>query len=278
MPRFSQRYGYSPLENAFQREYADEALRTTLWNVLKVTIWDKYKPDNSRFREVCTKIDMMVKRLWFNFFNHDLDRLPNFLPQFYGDENTAYHHLKNFFFSCNWFELYDFIEEISLDQSDLITDENRAWINRVLEEQNSAYRFVGKEIAEITDKQEIGAIEDGLEHPENAVRTHLETALRMLSDKQSPDYRNSIKESISAVEAACRLASGKETATLSDALKKVKNIHPVLSKAFNQLYGYTSDEGGVRHSLVDESNISYAEAKFMLIACSAFVSYLKTAN
>jgi hypothetical protein len=278
MPKFSQRYGYLPLENAFQREYADEALRTKLWNVLKVTIWDKYDPQNYRLKEVCAKTDMMLKRLWFHFFNLDLDSLPNFLPQFYGDENTAYHHLKNFFFSCNWFELYDFIEAVSLDQSELIGDETREWINKVLEEQNAAYRFVGKEIAEITDKQEIEAIEDGLLHPEKAVRTHLETALRMLSDKQSPDYRNSIKESISAVEAACRLASGKETATLSDVLKKIKNIHPVLSKAFNQLYGYTSDESGVRHSLIDESNITYAEAKFMLIACSAFVSYLKTAS
>lgn len=277
MSKFSQRYGYSPLENAFQRESADEALRTKLWNVLKVTVWDNYDPHDRQLVEVSQKINAMVRRLWFHFFNRDLDSLPDFLPQFHGDKNTSYHHLKNFFFSCNWFELYDFIEEISLDQSELIGDEAREWINNVLEEQNAAYRFVGKEIAEITDKQEIEAIEDGLAHPEIAVRTHLETALRMLSDKQSPDYRNSIKESISAVEAACRLTSGKEAATLSDALKKIKNIHPALSKAFNQLYGYTSDESGVRHSLIDEPNITYAEAKFMLIACSAFVSYLKAA-
>jgi len=278
MTKFSQRYGYLPLENAFQREYVDEALRTKLWNVLKLTIWDKYKPNDYRLKEVCGKINMMVRRLWFHFFNYDLDTLPNFLPQFYEDENTAYHHLKKFFFSCNWFELYDFLEAISLDQSELIGDETREWINKILEEQNAAYRFVGGEIAEITDKQEIGAIEEGLEYPEKAVRTHLETALRMLSDKQSPDYRNSVKESISAVEAACRLESGKENATLGDALKKIQNIHPALSKAFNQLYGYTSDASGVRHSLIDEPNITYADAKFMLVACSAFVSYLKTTS
>ena len=278
MPKFSQRYGYSPLENAFQRESADEALRTKLWNVLKVTIWDNYKPVNHRFQEISNKIDALLNRLWFHFFNHDLDSLPDFLPQYHGDKKTAYLHLKNFFFSCKWFELYDFIEEISLDKSELISDETREWINHVLEEQNAAYRFVGKEIAEITDEQEIAAIEEGLEYPEKAVRTHLETALRMLSDKQSPDYRNSIKESISAVEAACRLASGKESATLGDALKKIQNVHPALSKAFNQLYGYSSDASGVRHSLIDEPNITYADAKFMLIACSAFVSYLKTAS
>jgi len=278
MSRFSQRYGYSPLEKAFQRETADESLRTKLWNVLKITIWDNYKPRNSRFQETTNKIDAMLNRLWFHFFIRDLDSLPNFLPQYHGDNKTAYLFLKNFFFSCDWFELYDFIEEISLDKSALISDETREWINNVLEEQNSAYRFVGEGIAEITDEQEIEAIEEGLEYPEKAVRTHLETALRMLSDKQSPDYRNSIKESISAVEAACRLASGKEKATLGDALKRIQNIHPALSQAFNQLYGYTSDASGVRHSLIDEENITYADAKFMLVACSAFVSYLKTSS
>lgn len=278
MSKFSQRYGYSPLEQAFQRESANEALRTKLWNVLKVTIWDQYNHNDYRHREVSEKIDHMVRGLWFHFFNHDLDDLPQFLPKYYGDKDTAYLHLKRFFFSCKWFELYDFIEEISLDRNELIDDDSRKWINSVLEEQNSAYRLIGHEIVEITDKQEITAIEEGLEYPEKAVRVHLETALKMLSDKQSPDYRNAIKESISAVEAACRLASGKESATLADALKKIQNIHPVLSKAFNQLYGYTSDASGVRHSLIDESNITYADAKFMLIACSAFVSYLKAAH
>ncbi len=72
--------------------------------------------------------------------------------------------------------------------------------------------------------------------------------------------------------------TGRDSATLSDALKKIKNIHPVLSKAFNQLYGYTSDASDVRHSLIDEESITYADAKFMLVACAAFVSYLKASS
>lgn len=273
MAKFSQRHGYSPLEQAFQRESIDEALRTKLWNVLKVTVWDKYNHSDYSLRETSQHIDMMLKRLWFNFFNKDLDTLPEFYSRH--RYKGAYDQLKEHFLTCEWFEVYDFIEEISLDQSQLLDDKTRGWINNILEEQNAAYRFVDREIAEITDKQEIAAIEDGLEHPEKPVRIHLEAALRMLSDKQAPDYRNSIKESISAVEAACRLESGNTSATLGDALKKIQNLHPVLSKAFNQLYGYTSDASGVRHSLVDDANISYADAKFMLVACAAFVSYLK---
>lgn len=50
-------------------------------------------------------------------------------------------------------------------------------------------------------------------------------------------YRNSIKESISAVKAACRLITGDKSASLGDALKKLKYMHPSRSQAFTKLYG-----------------------------------------
>lgn len=275
MPTFSQRHGYSPLESAFQRESIDSALRTKLWNILKVTIWDSYDSRNRSYDDLTKRIDYLVRRLWFHYFNRDLDRLPDFYEP-YGKKG-AYDVLKDYFSSCQWFEIYDLLETIANDQSKLISDETRKWINNTLEEHNAAYRFVGTEIAEITDKNEIQAIEAALATADSPVRTHLDAALRMLSDKEAPDYRNSVKESISAVEAACRLVTANTSATLGDALKRVKNLHPAMSKAFSSLYGYTNDASGIRHSLTDEATITYADAKFMLVTCSAFVSYLKVA-
>ena len=41
------------------------------------------------------------------------------------------------------------------------------------------------------------------------------------------------------------------------------------------LFGYTSDEGGIRHAEgLFVSEVSFEEAKFMLVSCSAFVNYL----
>lgn len=236
MATFSQRYGHSPFENAFQRESIDSALRTKLWNILKVAIWDHYDFHNRSYDDVTKRIDYMVRRLWFNYFNRDLDRLPDFYEP-YGNKG-AYDTLKEYFLNCQWFEIYDLLETIANDQSKLISDETRKWINNTLEEHNAAYRFVGTEIAEITDKNEIQAIEAALTTADTPVRTHLDAALRMLSDKEAPDYRNSVKESISAVEAACRLVTGNTSATLGDALKRVQNLHPAMSRAFSQLYGY----------------------------------------
>jgi len=272
MANFAQRYGYIPLEKSFQRESVDEKLRTQLWNVLKVSVWDLFDSYNESYHDASKRINYLVNRLWFHYFNNDLDLLPHFKS----GRKSAYEYIKEHFFSCQWFELYEFLEFLAEDPSHLLNSESRAWVNQILEKHNAAYRFVGKLIVEVTDQNEINSIESGLSHPEQPVKAHLKSALEKLSDKEKPDYRNSIKESISAVEAACRLLSGNKSATLGDALKKIKNLHPVMRLAFDKLYGYTSDASGVRHSLIDEPSINYADAKFMLVTCSAFVSYLNT--
>ena len=66
---------------------------------------------------------------------------------------------------------------------------------------------------------------------------------------------------------------------LSDALAKLEqkiSIHSAMKKGFNSLYGYTSDEKGIRHALLDDSTakVDEADALFMFGACAAFVSYL----
>lgn len=66
---------------------------------------------------------------------------------------------------------------------------------------------------------------------------------------------------------------------LSDALSALEKalgdpLPPSLKLAFDKLYAYASAEDGIRHALMDEPKLDFEEAKFMLVACSAFVSYL----
>lgn len=278
MSNFAQRYGYEPVKLPFQREQVDKELRTKLWNILSVAIWDDWEAvDQFRTRDpVASKIETMVRRLWLNYFNSDLDRLPVF-KQSYGRSEGAYDYLKKFFMSCEWFRVYTFLEEVAQDKSELLSRQALEWINQELERHNAAYRFVGDTIVEITSEHEIAAIEAAQRDAAEPVREHLRAALRMLSDKQSPDFRNSIKESVSAVEAACRLVTGSPKATLSDAIRRIQSLHPALAQGFDKIYGYTSDAQGIRHSLIDQPSNTYSEAKFMLVACSAFVSYLQSA-
>ena len=59
-------------------------------------------------------------------------------------------------------------------------------------------------------------------------------------------------------------------------LEETGRLHPALKKAFSNLYGYASDEEGIRHSLIDDaaSPAGQDEAVFMLGACASFASYL----
>lgn len=108
----------------------------------------------------------------------------------------------------------------------------------------------------------------------------MKTALEELADRKNPNYRNSIKESISSVESFCKIIIKDDNATLGKALteiEKTHKLHGALKAAFSAIYGYTSDSGGIRHALL-ESDVKpeFGEAKFMLVSCSAFISYLKT--
>ncbi|OFX35672.1 MAG: hypothetical protein A2X08_12530 [Bacteroidetes bacterium GWA2_32_17] len=106
---------------------------------------------------------------------------------------------------------------------------------------------------------------------------HLKNSLDKISEKTNPDYRNSIKESISAVECVAKKISDNKNDSLGGALDKIKGktkIHPALERGFKQIYGYTSDSDGIRHALEAETNCDFEDAKFMLVSCSAFINYL----
>lgn len=151
--------------------------------------------------------------------------------------------------------------------------------NQLFEKEYVGYRFIAGEIVPITDKSESAEIEQACLIPFDGARTQLQKALGFLSDREHPDYKNCVKESISAVESVCKVISGNEKAALKDAINGLiangMNIHGSLKSAILALYGYASDEGGIRHAEREtESTVTFEEAKFMMVTCSAIVNYL----
>ena len=59
-------------------------------------------------------------------------------------------------------------------------------------------------------------------------------------------------------------------------LERKVGIHGALKNGFASIYGYTNDEDGIRHPLIDDPQAKADEidALFMMGACAAFVSYL----
>lgn len=176
-----------------------------------------------------------------------------------------------------WFNVYDFIETAAAQWRDEgVASKFRNDINHVLERCLAGYRFVGTQITKLTDDVQIDAIEaaqaDATTVP--PAREHLVRAATLLNDRHNPDYANSIKESIAAVEAAARFVAGNQKATLGDALKKIPGLHPALRDGWLKMYGYTSDADGIRHAATDEITVDGDHALYFLVTCSAFVSLL----
>jgi len=139
----------------------------------------------------------------------------------------------------------------------------------------------------VVDKQVICPIASSAEHATivrafadldatqfNGARAHLRNAASNLT---AGEFADSVRESIHAVESVCRTLD--PSADLSKALARLEqqiSIHPAMKKGFTSLYGYTSDEGGIRHALLEsgQAKVDEADALFMIGACAAFVSYL----
>lgn len=153
-------------------------------------------------------------------------------------------------------------------------------INRILEQEKAGYRFLADKFVNITSDIEIEEIEIATKSPYIPVNTHLKKALALYADRKNPDYENSIKESVSAVEAICCIITGAtgSNSTLGSTLKKLEDsgvvIHNAMKVAFEKLYGYASDSAGIRHGGIDFTNSPAEDAKYMLVSCSAFVNYL----
>ncbi|MBR5570553.1 MAG: hypothetical protein IKW10_06645 [Oscillospiraceae bacterium] len=150
--------------------------------------------------------------------------------------------------------------------------------NLVFEQEYVGYRLINCEAHLITDENEIQSIQEAVASKHTEVQQHINKALGFLSDRQAPDYANSIKESISAVERMCSIIVGKST-TLGAALnilqKKGISIHSQLAAAFEKLYAYTNGASGIRHAgELDGNDATFEEAKYMLVSCCAFVNYL----
>jgi hypothetical protein len=151
--------------------------------------------------------------------------------------------------------------------------------NRVLADDGAFFRFNNGELVPLTSEVEIAEVNRALSADTPGVAAHISAALKLMPPARDANLRNAVKEAISAVEAAIRYVTNEHKLTLGDALpefeKKFGQFHPAFRGALMKLYGYTSDAGGIRHSLVEGSEpVTVDDARLMIVVCSAFANYL----
>lgn len=271
---FSQRYGYKEVRDVFQIEGIDNDLKNGIWNALQITCFIGNYDLNNPYMEDDQRLVSLCEKLWTNYLKARSNEFPT---SWYLFEKELEHYFNE---TAQWYELYDLIEYLAKYIARYSYKNYKTVINTSLEKEMSGYRLIGHEITLIVDEVEIQSIEEAINNSNlKHVTSHLESALKLMSDRKSPSYRNSIKESISAVEGIAKLITGERKVELKGALHKLDEqldtpLHGALKSGFLSIYGYTSDSDGIRHALTDEENVLFEDAKFMLVACSAFVNYL----
>lgn len=269
MKRFSQRIGAVQAPTIIQLESISAPLRNSIWNLL-VSLFDEGDSGWWHIAELSSQF----------FFKLPVDELPPY-------NHRRQEWLKKHLFAAPWYTVYDYVEfvvewyERARVRQRYRKDQLHAILNRIFEEELSGYRFVGDELVPVSSQAEVSAIESALSTTSATglagAHAHIVGALQLLAKRPDPDYRNSIKESISAVEALAKQLGTSDSQGLAGALtelaKKVP-LHGALRAGLLSLYGYTSDEGGIRHAMLEEPNVGYDEAKYMAVACSAFVNFL----
>lgn len=269
MRKFSERYGYTIASEVIIREQITEPIINTTLNILSPYLTEQVVED------VKTK-HLHQRSTEKSIFDIEID--------FYKD-NTIEPYLKDhsntWFFKLNLIEYVISVIKLKVSKKDYTSLING--LNKNFERHNFAYRVIDNKIVEIHSKVEIDAIDEALKNDHFGVQKHLQTALQHLSaGKEAPDYRNSIKESISAVGSLCRSITGAGDlgAALSQLKKKGVSIHSGMTKGFQQLYSFTNDKDtAVRHEfLKDDYTATHADAIFMLVSCSAFINYITEIN
>lgn len=269
---FSERYGYTKPSDIIIREQITPEIESAICNCIEYLKQD-LMPYNNGYRRLKIQV-------WLYYLNNKIN-------DYYEGDDIIGDYIEDT--DIDWFYKLDLIEFMIESVIALIRKNNfpekilsdfSKRINKEFERLKFAYRIIDNKIVEITSKEEISTIESVLIKSKDNVRVHLSKALELYALRPEGDYCNSIKESISAVEAYCREKTGENT--LGDALKKLEKvgiiIPNILKVAFDKLYAYTNQPTtGIRHALMDSEGTyipKAEEALFMLVSCSAFINYL----
>ena len=278
MTRFSHRIGVTPQLTSIQVDSMTDELRNSLWNLLH----DLYEGRQEYWLGVAAHVAKYLRKV-------PVDDLPS-------HDFQCRDWMKKYIYGLPWYGVYDLIEFIVHNHETMTTERishsrvstHRVKtmqlveaVNNILERELSGYRFIDGILAPVSNKTEVETIEAAITAAQasglKGASMHIHSSIELLGKKPMPDYRNAIKEAISAVESVAKQIVGDDSATLDGALKELSDksdVHGALRAAFSKLYGYTSDESGIRHAILEEPNVGFAEAKYMVVSCSAFVHYL----
>ncbi|AQQ71171.1 hypothetical protein SMSP2_01537 [Limihaloglobus sulfuriphilus] len=272
MSSFSERMGYVRPPEFLQLDSMTDELSNQLYNFCSTYINQIMSEINSRGGRASFIEDRVNSALKKQFGTFKI--LPFSSPNDFSAEK-----FKVSWSVINWHEKYTIVE-FTIDHYAKYINDYRfkdivIELNSILERENSGYRMNSDlELVPITDETELAEVEQAQNCEINSVATHMNNAVSLFSDRESPNYGKAIHEAISALEALAR----EHTDSKKDLSKLINQTdwHPALKQGISKLYAYTSDEGGIRHSHSGELvEIKPYTAKYIIVITSALINYIQ---
>lgn len=267
---FEQSEGAQPLPSQLALRQLSPELRALMWDVIysnlianRVVRYQKYCIGGWLFE--------VLKDYWVR-------RLHKMADEFDDNFSTAVVFAKQITVNGTYVKAFGFLEFV-IRHPDCPEDFADA-MDEALSDGRSAYRILDRDtIVPIVTEAEGEVIKSAFSDLDNeslgGARAHLRNAA---SELVNGNWGGAIRESVHAVEAVARTLEPSAT-TLDPALarlEKAGHIHTALRQGFGKLYGFTNDEKGIRHALLDksEADVDEVDAIYMFGSCAAFVSYL----
>ena len=268
---YSDRNGFSDLRSVIQIDDFDRPTRMAVWNhVYPAVRTDEFgffpDQDETRLRGETNRL------VWCDFYGEAIDELPA--------AEVIWKRMKLDILDSPLNRVFDLLE-IALPGFRYGRGANLASkMNEVFELYLVGHRFIDGHVIQIDSDLQVSGLETALVDASTpgleGVRRHLEKAIAMLSDRQDPDYPNVVKEAMSSVEAMCEFLTGENQ--LGKALREFKRlelgVHQSQIDGWRKLYGWSSDENGVRHGSFKIAAVSHSTAKYAVITGAAFISLL----
>ena len=273
---FSQRYGYEPLlPKPMKLEELSDDLRREIWNATREILLSITR-ENSYGYYFEKEGRLFVERVLGKLLNKPEDEIDT-------SYDEVLYQFKSLILQDSFNKVLDLVE-IMANNSEYVEEKVVDSISKSFERCAAAYyldmsRYPYKFFPRSNESQgeamreAIKTIRDG---GMEGAETHLHQAAEHINAQR---FAESIKDSIHAVESVARQIDPKSK-TLGPALNSLEKAglvkHPALKEAFSKLYGYTSDEQGIRHALLDKNSpdVDLDEAMFMFGACASFAAYL----
>lgn len=283
---FSRAQGYECVPSQLKLEELPDKARLRLWNLFhrsmnftrfmaptnRGTISMFYVDPNSVWRNI-------LLDLHCNYFVRPIPNEPANCRIY--DQEIVTNEFKPIFLTHDFNKVFDLLTEIMRNKK--CPNEYISEVSKIFRDNRLAYFVLTDAPVTIfphATEQEgesiMHAFNDVASLGMGGAKSHLRSAGEAINRSE---WAESIRHSISAVESVARQLDPNASKDLRFALRTLREnheLHPALEQAFNKLYGYTSDEGGIRHALLEDATarVGSEEAIFMFGACASFVTYL----